>query len=165
MAGKTAFRNPVPLSDLAGDILDPVLRRRAGISTGLLQSWEEIVGSELADCTRPERVAWPRRRNEDDPFEPATLVVACQGAVALRLQHQMSEVIARINAFLGFVAIARIRIVQKPVTVTPPRRAWRPRPLTAPEKARLERLTGGIEDEGLRAALDRLGASVLARRG
>src|SRR5690606_35845229 len=34
------FGNPVAVSDLAAQILDPVLRKRAGISIGLVQSWE-----------------------------------------------------------------------------------------------------------------------------
>ena len=55
--------------------------------------------------------------HEDDPFEPAVLVIACEGVAALHLQHETGEIISRINAFFGFNAIGRIRIVQKPVTV------------------------------------------------
>ena len=50
MAGKGHDRNPVAVSDLATAILDPVLRRRAGISIGLVQSWEEIAGPTA--CTQ-----------------------------------------------------------------------------------------------------------------
>ena len=154
---------PVPVSDLATGILDPVLRKRAGMTIGLVQSWEEIVGPRLAAVTRPERIAWPRRRDEDDPFEPATLVIACSGPAALRVQHESAEIVGRLNAFLGYGAVGRIRIVQKHVAaeVRPPRRQ---RPPTAAEAGRLEAVTGGIEDEGLREALRRLGASVLAAR-
>ena len=45
MAGKGPDRNAVAVSDLATAILDPVLRKRAGISIGLVQSWEDIVGA------------------------------------------------------------------------------------------------------------------------
>lgn len=163
MAGKRKGGGAAPVSDLATAILDPVLRRRAGISLDLVQSWDEIVGARLAESTRPERIAWPRRRHEDDPFEPATLVVAAESAAALHLQHESAEIVARLNAFLGFAAIGRIRIVQKPVAIArPPRRT--PRTLSAPERERLGRITGEVEDEGLRAALERLGASVMASR-
>ena len=47
MAGKGPDRNAVAVSDLATAILDPVLRKRAGISIGLVQSWDEIVGPRL----------------------------------------------------------------------------------------------------------------------
>lgn len=164
MTGKWRDRNPVAVSDLAGGVLDPVLQKRAGMSVALLQSWEEIAGPRLAASTRPERIAWPRRRHEDDPFEPATLIIACEGAAALRLQHETSEIIARVNGFLGFSAIGRVRIVQKPVATSGPRARPRPRPLSREENTRLARVVDGVEDEGLRAALERLGRSVLGSR-
>ena len=155
---------PTPVSDVAADILDPVLRKRAGMTVGLVQSWDEIAGERLAALTRPERIVWPRRRHEDDPFEPATLVIACSGAAALRLQHETGEIIGRVNAFLGFSAIGRIRIVQKPVTPEAGRPRPTPRPLGEAEKARLAQTVGGIDDDGLRAALERLGATILGVR-
>ncbi len=152
------------MSDIATDILDPVLRRRAGISVALVQSWDEIVGERVAAGSRPERIAWPRRMSEDDPFEPATLVIACNSFAALHVQHESGEIISRINGFLGFAAIGRIRIVQKPVGA-PPKARLRPRELTAAEKTRLAGATREVEDDGLRAALERLGANVIASRG
>lgn len=164
MAGKRPYGNPVPVSDLATEILDPVLRKRAGISVGLVQSWEEIVGPRLAARSRPEKIQWPRRLHEDDPFEPATLVVACEGVAALHLQHETGEVIGRVNAFLGFMAVGRIRIVQKPITERAPAPKPRPRPLTEGERKKLSGTVGEIEDEGLRASLERLGATIIGTR-
>ena len=94
----------MPVSDLASEILDPILRKRAGISIGLVQSWEEIAGPRLASHTRPEKIVWPRRMQEDDPFQPATLIIACEGFAALHVQHETGEIIGRINSFLGFNA-------------------------------------------------------------
>jgi hypothetical protein len=165
MTGKRGSGNPVPVSDLATEILDPVLRRRAGVSIGLVQSWDEIVGPRLAGRTRPEKIQWPRRMSDDDPFEPATLLIACEGATALHLQHETAEVIGRVNAFLGFPAIGRIRIVQKPVRRTEEAARPRPRALTPSENARLSTAVSGIEDDALREALERLGRSVLGSKG
>ncbi|PSJ61418.1 DUF721 domain-containing protein [Pseudaminobacter soli (ex Li et al. 2025)] len=164
MAGNAPYGNPVPVSDLATEILDPVLRKRAGISVGLVQSWEEIVGPRLATMTRPEKIQWPRRMHEDDPFEPATLIVACEGMAALHLQHETGEVIGRVNAFLGFTAIGRLRIVQKPVASASAAPRPRPRQLTDAERKKLSGTVGMIEDEGLRGSLERLGASIIGTR-
>jgi hypothetical protein len=164
MAGKRQGSFPVPLGDVATTILDPVMRKRAGMSTALLQCWDEIVGARLAANTRPERIAWPRRRYEDDPFEPAALVVACEGAAALRVQHQTAEIISRANSFLGFAAIGRIKIVQKRVThATPPEKPSL-RALTDEERVRVASSVEPIADDALRASLERLGRSVLASR-
>lgn len=164
MAANRTGRNAVPLSDLAVGILEPVLRKRAGISIDLVQSWEEIVGDRLSRQTRPERIVWPKRSGEEDPFEPASLVVACEGAAALRLQHETSEIIGRVNAFLGFVAIGRIRIVQKPVDTGRKRAVSATRPLSEPEKRHLSAITTEIEDDALRESLKKLGASVLGAK-
>ena len=164
MAGKRPYGNAVPVSDLASAVLDPVLRKRAGISIGLVQSWEEIAGPRLAGKSRPEKVQWPRRLHEDDPFEPAVLVVACEGTAALYLQHETSEIIGRVNAFLGFNAIGRIRIVQKPVNGSSAKQKPRLRPLSAEERAKLAGTVRQIEDEGLRASLERLGATVIGAK-
>lgn len=164
MAGKKPFGNPVPVSDLAARILDPVLRKRAGISTALVQSWEEIAGSRLASRSRPEKIQWPRRMHEDDPFEPAVLFIACEGMAALHLQHETGEIIGRVNAFLGFNAIGRIRIVQKPLTNGKTRPKPAVRQLSGDERKKLSGTVGWIEDDGLRASLERLGATILGER-
>jgi hypothetical protein len=164
MAGKRPFGNPVPVSDLATAILDPVLKKRAGISIGLVQSWEEIAGPRLASLSRPEKIQWPRRLHEDDPFEPATLIIACEGMAALHLQHEAGEVINRVNAFLGFNAIGRIKILQKPVVSQKARPKPVPLPLNAVEKLKLSQMVGKIEDDGLRTSLERLGATIMGER-
>ncbi|MDP3897478.1 MAG: DciA family protein [Mesorhizobium sp.] len=164
MAGTPRTGNARPVGDIATGILDPVLRKKAGISTGLVQSWEEIVGERLASRTRPEKIAWPRRSGEDDPFEPATLIVACEGSAALHLQHETGEIIARINAFLGFAAVARIKIVQKPVARERKPAPRPPRALSPAEAARIAGVLDGIEDDALRASLERLGRTILGSK-
>jgi hypothetical protein len=163
MAGNRRTGNPAAVSELTAGILDPVLRKRAGMSIGLVQSWEEIAGPRLADRTRPEKLIWPRRIREDDPYEPATLVVACEGAMALRLQHETGEIIARVNAFFGFSAVGRIKIVQKPVAGQT-KAAPGSRALSAEEAARVQSYVSNIEDEDLRKSLEELGRSILAAR-
>ena len=156
--------NPEPVSDLAARLIDPILRKRAGISLSLIQSWDEIAGQGLAALSRPEKINWPRRMSETDPFEPATLVIACEAMGALRVQHQTGELMARVNAFLGFAAIGRIRIVQKPVHRDMPKKRPVLRNLSADETNALAKTVGGIERDDLRASLERLGRSVLASK-
>ena len=154
------------MSDLATAILDPVLRKRAGISIGLVQSWEEIAGPRLASQSRPEKIQWPRRLHEDDPFEPAMLVIACEGMAALHLQHETGEIIARVNAFLGFNAIGRITHRAEAGDRHDDRRRSRARGrLTAAEKREaVTARSATIEDDGLRASLERLGATIIGTK-
>ena len=111
MASKHTF--PTPVSDLASAIIDPVLRKRTGVSVGLVQSWDEIVGPRLAAHSRPEKIVWPRRPHEDDPFEPATLVIACEGFAAKGAFGEESELAAKYRAsghgsYLGNASKGRV---------------------------------------------------------
>jgi len=157
-------RGVVQISEVANELIDPVLAKRAGINTMLLGSWDEIAGTQFADCTRPERISWPRRASEmageGGGYQPGVLTIACEGARALFLSHQQGEIIQRINGFFGFPAINQVKIVQKPVTAQP-RRKSKPRPLTGAAARHLDDLVEGIEGEALKAALKRLGTAVL----
>src|SRR5690606_37391645 len=101
---------------------------------------------------------------ESDPFEPATLIVACEGLAALHIQHETSEIVGRVNSFLGFNAVGRIRIVQKPVQSGGPAPRPKPRPVTEAEASGIAAKVSRIEDDGLREALERLGRSVLGEK-
>ena len=160
-------RGIVQISEVANDLIDPVLAKRAGINTMLLGSWDEIAGAEFAECTRPERIAWPRRASEmageGGGYQPGVLTIACEGARALFLSHQQGEIIQRINGFFGFPAVNQVRIVQKPVSPQNKPRP-KPRPLTGAAAQHLDTLVEGIEGDALKAALTRLGTAVLGRR-
>ncbi|WOC15305.1 DUF721 domain-containing protein [Pseudochrobactrum sp. MP213Fo] len=158
---KSSFK---PLADTAGDVLDPVLRKRAGINLSLIQAWEDVVGPQIGLQSRPLRILWPRRAHEDDPFQPATLIIGCEGMAAMRIQHSTGEIISRVNAFLGFAAIARIRIEQKSVAVAVQRKPKQMMPVGAPAEKKLTQATAMIEDEGLRASLMRLGRNIIAEK-
>jgi len=162
MRRKTLFQ----IAEIANGLVDPILAKLAGINTMLLGSWEDIAGPEFADCTKPEKIVWQRRASEgqaDGGFEPGTLVVACEGARALFLSHQLGEFIDRINGFFGFPAVQRIKIVQKPVTPLnrPKRRAL---PLPQDKAQHLSKMLGDIEDDRLKAALEKLGRAVMTQK-
>jgi hypothetical protein len=90
------------------------------------------------------------------------LTIACEGARALFLMHQQTELISRVNSFFGFQAISEIRIVQKAIHT--PSQKPKIRPLDTLEKRRLADMLADVEDPRLREALERLGTGVISRR-
>ncbi len=155
----------IQIAEIANGIIDPLLSKRAGINTALLGSWDEIAGDDFADCTRPEKITWPRRDEGPDRggYQPGVLTIACEGARALFLTHAQGELIARINGFFGFPAVRQIRIVQKPVSQPVPRRR-KPPPLRGDAAKRLDDMMDGIESEALRKAVERLGTAVMQKK-
>ncbi|WP_174802641.1 DUF721 domain-containing protein [Martelella limonii] len=158
-------RSASQIADVANALIDPILARRAGISTSLLSAWPEIAGETYADFSRPEKIVWPKRQGEgeDSGFRPGTLTIACEGARVLFLTHAQDELIHRVNGFFGFIAVDRIKVIQKPVQPPGPQR--RPKPQLSPAERRdLEARLDGIESEALRNAILRLGAGVMSEK-
>ncbi len=161
-SGKKTPRRPARrISELVGKIIEPVLSRRTGMTTDLLAAWPELVGEDYRDFTRPQKIKWPNRAHDDEPFKPGILIVACDGARALYFQHELSRICARLNVFFGFAAIEKIQIVQKPVK---PLREINHRELPQldeEKQKRLDMILQHIDDPELREKLEIFGRGVL----
>jgi len=149
---------PRALAPTVARLIRPALARRGFAALSIVERWADIVGPLLASRTMPERIAFPPGRRED-----GTLHLRVDGgALALELQHSEALIVERVNGHFGYRAVARLRLVQRPM---PERRLPPPAPAAAPavpDSPPDERLSG-IADEDLRLALDRLGRAVRAR--
>ncbi len=155
---KTGSRS---VSEILGKVLEPVIARRTGMTLDLYRIWPEICGPEFAQTTRPQKIVWPRRAHEEDPFQPATLVVACEPSAALFFQHEHAAILERTNRFFGFDAVKAVRIVQKPVSDLSLSEKPNGLALTHQEEAKLQELIGDVEDPELRERLEKLGRGVI----
>jgi hypothetical protein len=138
------------------------LEAKFGAGSGDLKSrWREIVGESLAARSEPVKLVKLRTGG-------ATLELRVAGPVAALIQHQAPLILDRLNLYLGEGAVARLRIVQGPLTRTaaraaaPIRRA-RP-PLDAAAERKLADELAATPDGPLKAALLRLGREVLRER-
>lgn len=142
-------------------------RRFGFAAASLITDWPTIAGRDLARFTVPERLKWPRaaeRADDEDASPPArrsgaTLVLRVGGGNALNVQYGTRQLIERINAYLGYPAIAELRIVQAPVAPPPQVRGATRRPSQP-----LTHEVAGIGDAKLRNALARLGAEIKVGR-
>ncbi len=125
--------------------------RRGLAAGGLVADWSGIVGEQLAAVTLPRGLSRAGR---------GTLTIRVESGHALALQHLEPLVIERINSYLGYPAVARLRLQQGPLGArsAPPRPP--PAPLTEDEEASLRARTATVADENLRDALERLGRAV-----
>jgi len=156
-----------PIGAYAARALDPAARARGFATTALLSEWPAIVGAELAQFTMPDRVVWPKRREDGEEAGPqrghrgegAVLVLRVEGPRAIEVQHRSGQILERVNSYFGYRAIAEMRILQAPVT----RKASRaPSPVPPLDPDALPP-SADIEDRGLRAALLRLGSAARAK--
>ncbi|MBP2303159.1 DUF721 domain-containing protein [Azospirillum picis] len=151
MTGPRRIGQSVP--EVAGKVLG-----KRGLAFGaLITDWPSIVGHQLSLRTAPDKLSFPRGKREE-----ATLHIRAMGAIALELQHLEPQIIERINSFFGYRAVAKIKLVHAALP-SAPSPVVRPRTLTMDEEITVTTTTSAVEDEELRATLERFGRSLLAR--
>lgn len=152
----------------AAKALDPAARARGFATTALLSDWPAIVGRELALFTMPDRVVWPRRRDDmagnaparGHRAEGAVLVLRVEGPRAIEVQHRAGLILERVNSYFGYRAVTEMRFLQAPIARSG---KGRQRPQRMPPPAYSLPKSASIEDEGLARALTRLGAGIKTR--
>jgi hypothetical protein len=146
-----------PLSVLLGGVFSDAYAKQGFASRELVTRWSEIAGSEIAEHSQPLKIQWPRPV-EGQAQEPATLVLRVEGPMALEIQHASDAILQRVNRFLGWNAVGRLALRQAPLSRPKPRNA-----VKAPDPASVAKVAAtltSVEDDDLRAALARLGASI-----
>jgi hypothetical protein len=146
-----------PLSVLLSDVFSDAFAKQGFAARELVTRWAEIAGPEVAAHSEPLKIRWPRPVEGQVP-EPATLVLRVEGPMALEIQHSSDVILQRVNRFFGWSAVGRLALQQAPLS-----RRDRPQASRAPDPesvAKIEKTLSSVEDEELRAALARLGASI-----
>ena len=146
-----------PLSVLLGDVFSDAYAKQGFAARELVTRWAEIAGKDIAAHSEPLKMQWPRPV-EGQPQEPATLVLRVEGPAALEIQHSSDVILQRVNRFFGWSAVGRLALRQGPLSRRD--RPVRPRPPDAGAVAKVAETLSAVEDEELRAALARLGASI-----
>ena len=97
------------LGDLVQSILRPVFAKKPQLS--LMMDWPMIVGSELASYTWPLKIVSPQNG-------PGVAYIHSPPAYAIVAWSHTGVMIERINQYLGYQAISRIRLVKDDVAKT-----------------------------------------------
>ncbi|MDZ4736549.1 MAG: DUF721 domain-containing protein [Rhodospirillaceae bacterium] len=151
-AGRTQAIGAV-LPKVAGETLG----RRGFAEGAIFGQWRDIVGADLAADCLPEKLAFVGGRRSD-----GTLHILAASGAALELQHRTEQILARVNSYLGYGAVARVRIRQGRL---PERRQSAILPATddtddAADPMFATPALGTIADPKLKEALTRFGRSV-----
>jgi len=82
--------------------------KRSPIESELSSNWQAVVGPEIAQITLPLEIKFPSAKERLG----GSLLLAVKAARALEIQHREPQLIERINRFLGYGAVARIKLRQ-----------------------------------------------------
>ena len=154
-----------PASGLLKDRIRSAGESRGFALTRLLTHWPDVVGADLARSTRPVKVGYAK-----GSFG-ATLTLLVKPTDAPMVQMQLPRIKDRVNACYGYAAIGRVLLTQTAAMgfaegqaqFTPAPTPQKPPP--PPEVIAKARDTAeGVQDEGLRKALETLAQNILTRR-
>jgi hypothetical protein len=133
--------------------------RRGFAEGGLIAHWPAVVGEEIARATAPLKISFPRGERRE-----GTLTLRVAGAHATEIQHLVPQILERINGYLGYGAIARLKLEQGRLPKPRPPAMRETGPLRPEEQAALDAAVTRIGDPELRRALDALGRAVKGLR-
>ena len=91
------------LGDLVQSILRPVFEKKPHLS--LMMDWPMIVGSEVSAYTWPLKIVSPQNG-------PGVAYIQSPPAFAMAAWSNSMVMIERINQYLGYEAVHRIRLVK-----------------------------------------------------
>ncbi len=137
-------------------------QRHGFASEQLVAQWRVIVGEQVAAISRPEKIKWPRGNDASGHQSGGTLVLKATSGRALELHYETPRIIERVNQFLGYGAIAALKVTPDN---SPPPALKIPRKPMKPEAAKAWADSfDDIADPDLKAALSKL-ASFSAPNG
>jgi len=143
------------IGDLTPEIGRAAFRRFGFVQSSVVTRWPEIVGPAHARVCSPEAIRFPPGEKAEGILE---LVVV--PAHAPLITQVIPEIIARVNRFFGYRAVARVKLRQGAVTPPADGRPVRPPPSLKPIPLELGDSLRDIGDPELRTVLESLARSL-----
>jgi hypothetical protein len=143
------------VSDLMPEIGRAAFRRFGFVQSSVVSRWDEIVGARYAAVSAPESIRFPMGKKAD-----GTLELVVEGAHATMMQHVIPEIIARVNRFFGYSAVAKVKMRQGTVSKPANIRTASAAPMLKPVPMELGESLRNIADPELFAVLESLAQSL-----
>jgi len=143
-----------------GSFARKILGKKAFVEADIIRHWNDIVGEEWANLTKPIKVDFKK----DERKNGVLLVEAASGAVALELDVKSKIILSKVNTYFGYEAVSRIKLVQNlqiAKNIIKDTDNSEKKLVTAKEENYIEQQTKGISSPDLRATLNGLGKAIL----
>ena len=144
-----------PIGELMPEIGRTAFRKFGFIQSSVVTRWAEIVGERHARVCMPESIRFPPGEKSDGILQ---LVVI--PAHAPLIAHVVPEIIARVNRFFGYSAVAKVKLRQGEVKAPPAQKPAAAPPSLRPIPIELGDSLRDIGDPELRTVLESLARSL-----
>lgn len=155
--GRRQYRHAPPASVSVSKIVKPLSSKFGAGVTAIHQNWETIAGRRFAKLSRPVKITGGKNGR--------TLIIKAPGPAASLIMAGSGQILDRLNSFLGYGHITRIKVIQGAMNPKPRAAAPTPSPrgLSPSETEALQSGLEHIEDDALRQALEGLGKKTLSQ--
>lgn len=144
---------------LLPDLLKPLAKKRGFQEASILTSWPKVVGTEFATALKPSKISYTRSA----PYV-ATLHVFVDPVRSLEVQYCAPQILERINTYLGYKAIAALKLHNNAALFKAPHISPSQKPITSKDTPKLKTLNDNffetIKDPELKQALIELAESM-----
>ena len=165
-AKKTRTGDVRAIADLVYQLTHPLFSKRGLGNGAIIRDWKIIVGENIADGSYPVRLSRSFRGTETGTL----LLHVLNGGISLKLQHLEPIIIEKINTYLGYNAISRLKFIQAPFKKISKKKSGHKRKKIILNKEinyestfKAPQSIVAVDDIDVRNALAALGASVFRR--
>lgn len=153
---------------MLGRTLMPFARHLLGakgfVGADIALHWREIVGDDLAEYSMPLKIDFLRGEKNNGVLS----IEVPSGGFALELQHREKFIVEKVNAYFGYAAIARTKILQNnnfKFNEAAGDKCERVQKtlVTAEEEIYIKQLSEDVQNTELQDVLYRLGCCVLGQ--
>lgn len=150
------------IAEIMPDIGRAAFRRFGFVQSSVVTRWPEIVGAAHARVSCPQAIRFPLARGGGGGAQRSegVLELLVESAHAPLIAHIVPEIIARVNRFFGYRAVAKVKIHQGRVTPPPPAPPAGAAPMLRPAPLDLGDSLRDIGDPELQAVLASLAQSL-----
>lgn len=154
--------------EIAFGFFNEKLAQRLEVGMRLRRQWAQIVGAELAHQTAPLGLSWSKKSAEEEGGRrhEALLSVGCSRLAALQMPYHQDKIIKRVNSFLGYPAVHKIKAQLIPLTSFSQKEtnAQPQKSLTQQQEHQLQSEVCLLKDEGLRGLMYELGEQIYKKQ-
>ncbi len=151
------------LGSLLPDVTKSSFKKRGFAESKIISEWEQIVGIEVAKHSIPFKLSFNRESRTG-----GVLHIRAFGSISTALQHLEPLIIDRIATYFGYQAVSKIKILHSSEQKTEAKQSAKTgtQKRTSPtldnvQNAKLKDLLSEINDDNLKAALEKFGRSFL----
>ncbi|HOB14057.1 MAG TPA: DciA family protein [Novosphingobium sp.] len=149
-----------PIGELMPEIGRTAFRKFGFIQSSVVTRWAEIVGDRHARVCAPESIRFPPGEKSEGILQ--LVVIPAHAPI---ITHVVPEIIARVNRFFGYNAVARVKLRQGEVKPPSAQKSAIAAPSLRPIPIELGESLRDIGDPELRTVLESLARSLGEAKG